>query len=521
MASSLRDTLMQNLSNNRNLIRRVDIAIPVGVLLVLLCGAQATAWASEITRTSDQDVATVDSDSLDASDEDAASVAESNNGNDFEDSATTTIDAVEPETSDADAATTLVVDDLETSDEDDALEAELRALEQALAADAEDTNDEDGAPDSISDDASGTAPNTGFQRTVQALNNALNPEISLTLNVAASYFSNEPMQVGHHDPNRNGFTFQQLEMAFHANVDPYFKFRGYLVVGEHGLELEEAFAQTTSLPGRLQLRAGKFLNRFGRINSRHPHAWHFLDMPLVMGRFLGDEGLSGTGIEASWLAPTPWYLELVMSAVHGAEARSFRGEDSSIDSVRDFVYVGAIKNHFAFGPSWSLALGVSGAFGRNNAAWEDGILSTPTADLPTHGLTQIYGTDLYLRFRPVDAAGYRAFSLQFEFMHRRREVGGMLLSNNGLYAQAIGNISQRWEVGARYEWVDGSALDDLDPEWTGDRHRMSVQGTFYPSHFSRIRLQTNYDRPTWSRQPIVAVMLGLELSIGAHGAHKF
>lgn len=408
------------------------------------------------------------------------------------------------------------------NDDNDAHDAELRALEEALAADVDDTADIDSEGNSEpTHNASDNTQSTGFQRAAQALNNALNPEISLTLNVAASYFSNEPMQIGHHDPNRNGFTFQELELAFSANVDPYFKFKGYLSATEHGVELEEAYAQTTSLPARLQLRAGKFLNRFGRINSRHPHAWNFLDMPLVMGRFLGDEGLAGTGIEASWLAPTPWYLELVMSAVHGAEARSFRGEDSSIDSMRDFVYVGAVKNHFAFGPSWSLAWGVSGAFGRNNATWEEGVLDTAIADLPTHGLTQIYGTDLYLRFRPVDAAGYRAFSLQFEFMHRRREVGGMLLANNGLYAQAIGNISQRWEVGARYEWVDGSSLDDLDPEWTGDRHRMSVQGTFYPSHFSRIRLQTNYDHPTWTKQPIVAVMLGLELSIGAHGAHKF
>lgn len=517
---------MQNLSNNRNLIRRVDIAVPVCVFLLLLGGFQTTAWASETPLTSNDDGAAIAPDNLDESDadeaDDAATVVASDNaGNEPHVAAATVIDAVEPDKSDVDDATVVDAHDLEASDEDDALEAELRALEEALAADADDVNEDHDSTHNASDDAPENTESTGFQRTVQALNNALNPEISLTLNVAASYFSNEPMQAGHHDPNRNGFTFQQLEMAFHANVDPYFKFRGYLVVDEHGLELEEAFAQTTSLPGRLQLRAGKFLNRFGRINSRHPHAWHFLDMPLVMGRFLGDEGLSGTGIEASWLAPTPWYLELVMSAVHGAEARSFRGEDSSIDSVRDFVYVGAIKNHFAFGPSWSLALGVSGALGRNNAAWEEGVLNTPIADLPTHGLTQIYGTDLYLRFRPVDATGYRAFSLQFEFMHRRREVGGVQLSSNGLYAQAVGNISQRWEVGARYEWVDGSALDDLDPEWTGDRHRMSVQGTFYPSHFSRIRLQTNYDHPTWTKQPIVAVMLGLELSIGAHGAHKF
>lgn len=419
-------------------------------------------------------------------------------------------------------------EDDKTDDKTDDEDA-LRALERALAEDqaTREGNDRNATSDDTSraDDeetSETTASPTGFQRAAQAIGNALNPEIALTLNVAASYFSDTPMQMGHHDPHRNGFTFQELELSFSANVDPYFKFNGYLSVSEHGVELEEAYAQTTSLPARFQLRAGKFLHRFGRMNERHAHAWNFLDMPLVMGRFFGDEGLAGTGLEVSWLAPTPWYLELVAAAVHGADARSFRGEDSSIETLRDFVYVGAIKNHFALTDSWSLGWGISGAFGRNNAEWDEELLVSPTPlDLPTHGLTQIYGADLHLRFRPVNAPGYRAFSVEFEFMHRRREVGGVLLESSGLYGQAVWNITQNWEVGARYEWMSGAAIDDLDPEWTADRQRISAQGTFYPSHFSRIRLQTNYDRPGWRPQPIVSVMLGLEVSIGAHGAHQF
>lgn len=397
---------------------------------------------------------------------------------------------------------------------------ELRALEDALNADAESAEDLEGpdTPETSTDDAH---ENSKFTRAMQAVGNALNPKISATLNLAAAYFSDTPMQLGHHDPQRNGFTFQELELAFLANVDPFFKFAGYLSASEHGIELEEAYVQTTALPARLQLRAGKFLHRFGRINEQHAHAWDFLDMPLVMGRFFGDEGLTGTGIEVSWLTPLPWYAELIFSAAHGADARSFRGEDSDVDSLRDFVYLGALKNHFAFDASWSLAWGVSAALGRNNAQWDPEAWDTPIDDLPSHGLTQIYGTDLYLRFRPVDAPGYRAFSLTFEFMHRHRMVGGLPLNNSGLYAQAVGNLNERWELGARYEWVNGSARDDLDPEWTRARHRTSAQGTFYPSHFSRIRLQGNVDQPLWRPKPILSVMLGLEVSVGAHGAHKF
>lgn len=406
-------------------------------------------------------------------------------------------------------------------DHDEMSDEDLHALERALQADAPTDTERSSASDENDAPSDASQERSSFGRTMEAIGHALNPEISATLNLAAAYFSDTPMQMGHHDPHRNGFTFQELELAFLANVDPYFKFAGYLSASEHGIELEEAYAQTTSLPARFQVRAGKFLHRFGRINAQHAHRWDFLDMPLVIGRFFGEEGLNGTGLEVSWLAPTPWYAEIIFSAAHGADARSFRGEESAIDTMRDFVYLAALKNHFAFNDSWSLGWGVSGALGRNNAQWDPDILDVPLDDLPTHGLTQIYGTDLYLRFRPVDAPGYRAFSLTFEFMHRQRMVGGMQLNHSGLYAQAIGNLSQRWEVGTRYEWVSGSERDDLDPDWTRARHRMSAQGTFYPSHFSRIRLQGNYDHPLWRPQPIVSIMLGLEVSVGPHGAHTF
>lgn len=344
-----------------------------------------------------------------------------------------------------------------------------------------------------------------------AIMSTLNPDIALTLDVSAAWFSDTPMQAGSHDPMRTGFTFNQLEVAFSANVDPYFLFRANLVFSQFGVELEEAYAQTTSLPGRLQLRAGQFLNRFGRLNPTHLHAWKFLDQPIMNGKFLGGEGNRGVGAEVSWLAPTPFYLEFVGSVMHPEGdccARSFDGgEHGEITKFGDFLYLLSAKTLVPFNPSWSLSWGVSGLLGPNMTGHNN--------------RTEIYGSDLYLRFKPVSSTRYTAFSIEAEFMHRRRQVADDILIDNGLYAQAVWNINRRWETGLRYEMVSGIEGDYLDPEWIDDRHRLSVQGTLYPSHFSRIRLQANYDNPTWRNDPIWAVILGLEFNVGAHGAHAF
>lgn len=392
------------------------------------------------------------------------------------------------------------IHDHEGSSDDSISDEELEALMRAFEEDQSATAD------------SGAAPEAAPRRNVgAAIMNALNPEMSLILDVAASYFSDTPMQLGAHDPQRTGFTFQQLEMAFQANVDPYFLFRANLVFSEFGVEVEEAYAQTTSLPGRLQLRAGQFLSSFGRLNSTHPHTWNFLDQPMVNGKFFGGEGQRGLGAEASWLAPTPWYLEVIGSVMHGDGdccARSFLGSgDTTIRGLQDFLYLVALKTMVPFNSDWSLTWGLSALLGPNSTGYKT--------------RSEIYGTDLYLRYRPVASTNYSAFSLQVEVMHRRRQVPDDVLADTGLYAQAVWNINRRWETGLRYEWVGGSANDDLDPEWVGARQRTSIQGTFYPSHFSRIRLQGNHDAPSWRPRPIWSAMLGLEFVVGAHGAHDF
>ena len=115
-----------------------------------------------------------------------------------------------------------------------------------------------------------------------------------------------------------------------------------------------------------------------------------------------------------------------------------------------------------------------------------------------------------------------ALSLQVEGMFRSRELPGVEpLQDFGLYAQLVYVFALRWETGVRHEYVSGVTADPLDPDWTAGRHRTSLQLTFYPSHFSRIRIQGNHDAPLYRERSIWSAMLALEVLVGAHGAHKF
>lgn len=376
---------------------------------------------------------------------------------------------------------------------------ELQAIEDALAADAEDA------------EGSATTAAPAMPRG-RAAAQSMNPNIALILDVAAAYYSEEDsLQLGGHDPIDTGFTLQQLELHFDASVDPFFRLDANLVFALFGVEVEEVFATTTALPGGLQMRIGQFLTAFGRLNGTHPHSWSFADQPLVNGKFFGSEGSRGLGLELSWLTPLPWYVE-VLGSVHNADgaccARSYYGADNpGIDGFEDLLFTTTLNQFFDFSRDWSLLWGLSGQFGPNST----GHLNR----------THIYGTDLHLRFKPLDSARGSSVSLQTEVMFRTRQVPDDVLQDVGLYTQLVYNITRRWEVGARYEWVQGVEADPLDPEWSSTRARTTAQVTFYPSHFSRLRLQGKYDRPEWTPRPIWGTVLAAEFLIGAHGAHSY
>jgi hypothetical protein len=392
---------------------------------------------------------------------------------------------------------------------------DLSAIERSLAADA-------------AAQAAGAATTTPAPPAVGATaaaaggagpTSVVNPDLAVILDAAFADFSRDnPRQGGDHDPKSNGFTIQQLELALGKAVDPYFRFDGFVVFHPEGVEVEEAYATATALPGSLQLRAGQFLTRFGRQNPTHPHAWDFVDQPFVFSRVFGGEGNRGAGAELSWLTPLPWYVELLGSATDAAgadTARSFWADkDGGVHRLWDLQLTTALRQFFPISDDLSLLWGLSGAFGPN-----------PSGE---HEHTQIYGTDVYLKYRPLRAGSFTVISLQAEALWRRREIPDGALRDGGGYAQLLYRFAQRWALAARGEYgtpirnqAGIEAIDYQDPLWLGHRNRESLALTFWPTEFSRLRLQGSRDANSAGEPTVWAAMLALEVLAGAHGAHAF
>jgi hypothetical protein len=381
---------------------------------------------------------------------------------------------------------------------------DLADIEQALADDAAAGEDE----------PAGGRASGGVIGALQSLN----PDISLITDVAVAYFSADNLQTGGHDPSESGFTLQQLEMAVGGAVDPYFRVDGNLVFSQFGVEIEEIYGTTLALPGNLQARVGQFLTRFGRLNATHPHAWDFVDQPFQLGRVFGGEGNRGVGAELSYLTRLPWYAEVVVSfseAAGEATARSFFGpDDLPLETPLDVQSTVALEQFFELGHDWSLLTGLSVATGPNPTGYRN--------------RSDVYGVDLFFKYRPISRVSETRLELQAEWLYRRRQIPGTVLRDHGGYAYLLWQFATRWETAARYEYGAAATTragevgaDYLDPEWTAGRHRLSGQVTFHPTEFSRLRAQLSVDRPRWLDDPIVAAFLAVELAIGAHGAHRF
>ena len=345
----------------------------------------------------------------------------------------------------------------------------------------------------------------------QARPPAKNLDIAVILDTAVAWFSDEGLQTGAHDPTDTGFHLQQVEMALGQNVDHLFELRAYLVFTQFGVELEEAYGRSLALPGGFQFRAGQFLTRMGRLNATHPHAWSFIDQAMVNGTFLGSEGSRGAGLEVSWLAPLPWYVNVIASATDaagGAAAVSFfGGDDLGIETPKDLLYTVGLRQFFDLSYDVGLAWGVTTQQGPNSTG--------------NGNRTEIYNTDLYLRWRPSNSPSRMSLAWTFEGMMRRRQVPGDIRVDTGGYTQLVWNINPYWETGARYGYLSGSPEDDLIPEATDDRHRVTAQVTYRPSHFSRMRLQGSRDQPLYRDNPIWVGMFQAEFLVGSHGAHDY
>ena len=142
-----------------------------------------------------------------------------------------------------------------------------------------------------------------------------NPDIGVVADFRASYFSAGKKNLDAY--------LDETEVSFQSVVDPYIRADVFISfwrdpeTHKYGVDVEEAYLTTLSLPAKLQLKVGKFREAVGRINPVHPHALPFIDLPNAYVNYFG-EGLNDEGVSLSWLTPTKsFYQEFVFQATSG------------------------------------------------------------------------------------------------------------------------------------------------------------------------------------------------------------
>ena len=381
-----------------------------------------------------------------------------------------------------------------------------------------------------------SAPAEAASNAGGANGNAFNPAIAVILNGLYVHHSLQPDRyvragfplVDGFGTGPQGFSLGESEISFAANVDD--KFYGQFTVsydddnGKISTNIEEAYIDTLALPNGFSARAGRFYSNIGYLNSHHTHTDNFVDRPLAYQAFLGDQ-YGDDGAQLRWVAPLDFFLELGGEVFRGENFPAAGAQHSGAGAHTLFAHAGG-----DVGTDSSWLAGVSMLQARSNGA-DDGFsgnerlyLADATWKWAPHGNTKDGGLTLRSEYFVDHRDGVLSAPGSAPLDDSALDLTNPLLDTpwtgdrRGVYLESVYRLSRTWDVGYRFDKLWANAAD---PYATGfDPLRHSVELTWRNSEFSFFRLQYSHDEPSRGVTDNV-FYLQYDVSLGAHGAHKF
>jgi hypothetical protein len=324
---------------------------------------------------------------------------------------------------------------------------------------------------------------------------ALNPDISAIGDFIAI--------AGHNSVQPSpSLEMHESELGFQAIIDPYARGDFFLSFGEEGVTLEEGYITFTALPAGFVAKVGKMRSAFGKVNLMHNHVLPWVDRPLVTNSLVGGEdGIDDAGISIERIIPAPKGLFVE------ATGQLFRGDSGDAQhplfkasTKSDVSAVAHLRTYKDISESTNLDLGLSYARGHN--------------DLGTNFLTQLYGVDATLRWKPLRRSIYHSFVGRGEFIWSQRQQFPFEQRAFGFYTSGDYQFARRWFVGGRFDHSDRSEFANLTDQGA------SILLTYWPSEFSQVRGQYRFTRYAGNIDTHELLMQVI-FSLGAHGAHPF
>jgi hypothetical protein len=329
--------------------------------------------------------------------------------------------------------------------------------------------------------------------------NLLNPNVSVI-----TWFQGH---AGNDKSSTPAFQLREAEIGFQAVVDPFTRADIFVSVEDGGASAEEAYLTFLTLPAGLQARLGRFRSRFGAFNPTHRGETAFADRPLAAQEFFGNEGLTTTGGELSWLAPLPFYLKLEAEAGNAPPA----SEVPVFDEARrkDIMTIERASSFWDIADSLNASFGVSGAQAPAGQSFDAVSASSQTLR------ANPWAADLTFRWKNPSRAIYRSVTWQSEWYGVSRETApGSRESRQGLFSHVNWQFARRWHLGYRHDWV--KMLAGADARQQGGLAYL----TFTPSEFALLSLQGRETKLADGTRATEGFFKAT-WSIGPHGAHPF
>jgi len=367
---------------------------------------------------------------------------------------------------------------------------------------------------------------------------SINPDISLigTFNTFTNFIKGTP------EYGKLNFGDPEMELFVDGYLNPFARATANISYESNTFGVEELYGNIVrGLPFDMQIKAGKFLVGFGKLNTVHPHAWPFLERPLFHQVFFGESGFNDVGINFSFLLPTGDVFTNLDLGIFKGSSTIPQTDSNAIDRGINPIFVGRLNAFLSLDDYTNLEIGLSGSYGTYSKG--NMILFSILKNVNNiETFNYLFGGfDFKFKYAPDS---YTVLTLQGEGILNHRDVpridyfgvdystaSSKKISNSGFFIYADYKFQKQFSVGAKYDYTAG-ILGDLPTFYSlSNDDKNSTQGfetwfSYYPveeTSVVRLGLQHlfySYGDGT-KRSAETTIKLQFLFSLGPHKAHPF